>query len=64
LYKDHENAFKSTSIKNDVVWDKIKMKMMIAGGYNFTKRQIKDKWMNMRKSYIRVKDHNKQTGAP
>lgn len=30
---------------------------------NFTKIQIKDKWMNMRKAYVRVKDHNKITGA-
>lgn len=62
LYKDHKNAFKSTSIKNDVVWDKIRNQMKI-NGYNFTKTQIKDKWTNMRKHYIRVKDHNKQTGA-
>lgn len=32
-------------------------------GYNFTRTQIKDKWTNMRKHYVHVKDHNKQTGA-
>lgn len=63
LYKEHQNDFKSTSIRNDVVWDKIRMRMEANGGYNFTRIQIKDKWMNMRKSYIRVKDHNKETGA-
>lgn len=63
LYKDHEDAFRSTSIKNDVVWDKIRIKMTSDGRYNFTRTQIKDKWTNMRKHYIRVKDHNKQTGA-
>lgn len=62
LYKDHQDAFKSTSIKNDVVWDKIRNQMK-TDGYNFTKTQIKDKWTNMRKQYIRIKDNNKQTGA-
>lgn len=36
---------------------------MTIDGYNFTKTQIKDKWMNMRKNYMRIKDYNKQTGA-
>lgn len=36
---------------------------MKTDGYNFTKTQIKDKWTNMRKQYIRIKDNNKQTGA-
>jgi len=65
LYADNQNSFKNTSMKNNVVWDKIKMQMNINGRYNFTRTQIKDKWMNMRKAYVRVtvKDHNKITGA-
>ncbi|XP_018395904.1 PREDICTED: uncharacterized protein LOC108774326 [Cyphomyrmex costatus] len=63
LYKDHQDAFKSTSIKNEVVWDKIRMQMKTDKGYNFTRQQIKDKWTNMKKNYLRVKDHNKMTGA-
>lgn len=63
LYKDHQDAFQSTSIKNDVVWDKIKMQMKTDKGYNLTRQQIKDKWTNMKKNYLRVKDHNKMTGA-
>lgn len=63
LYKDHQEAFKSTSIKNDVVWGKIRIRMKTDKGYNFTRTQIKDKWTNMRKNYMRVKNHNKTTGA-
>ncbi|XP_011883710.1 PREDICTED: uncharacterized protein LOC105570868 [Vollenhovia emeryi] len=62
LYKDHQDDFKNTAVKNDIVWDKIRTQM-ITDGYNFTKTQIKDKWTNMRKQYMRVKDHNKQTGV-
>jgi len=62
LYADNQDSFKNTSVKNNVVWDKIKMQMNV-NGYNFTRTQIKDKWMNMRKAYVRVKDHNKITGA-
>ncbi|XP_011136062.1 uncharacterized protein LOC105181165 isoform X2 [Harpegnathos saltator] len=62
LYKDHQDDFKSTSIKNNSVWDKIGNKMK-SEKYNFTRTQIKDKWINMRKHYMRVKDYNKQTGA-
>lgn len=63
LYEDYKDEFKSTVIKNDAVWDKIKVQMNIDGNYNFTKTQIKDKWTNMRKAYMRVKDHNKGTGV-
>jgi len=52
LYADNQDSFKNTSVKNNVVWDKIKMQMNINGRYNFTKTQIKDKWMNMRKAYV------------
>ncbi|KMQ93280.1 nucleoside diphosphate kinase 6 [Lasius niger] len=62
VYEDHQDDFKSTCIKNDTVWDKIRMQINTKG-YNFTKTQIKDKWMNMRKNYTRVKDHNKQIDA-
>lgn len=63
LYADYQDDFKSTTIKNDVVWDKIRKQMNIDGGYNFTKTQVKDKWTNMRKAYMQVKDHNKGTGV-
>lgn len=62
LHKKYEKDFKSTIIKNDIVWDKIKVDMT-TDGYNFTMQQIKDKWANMRKYYMRVKDHNNQSGA-
>jgi len=43
LYADNQDSFKNTSVKNNVVWDKIKMQMNINGRYNFTRTQIKDK---------------------
>ncbi|XP_011707951.1 PREDICTED: uncharacterized protein LOC105462799 [Wasmannia auropunctata] len=63
LYNDHQDDFKSTCIKNDAVWDKIRMRMKSDEGYNYTRVQIKDKWMNMKKNYMKVKDHNKRTGV-
>ncbi|XP_025161411.1 trihelix transcription factor GTL2-like [Harpegnathos saltator] len=63
LYEDYQDEFKSTVIKNDTVWDKIKVQMNISGNYNVTRTQIKDKWTNMRKVYMRIKDHNKKTGV-
>ncbi|XP_025155103.1 uncharacterized protein LOC112588658 isoform X2 [Harpegnathos saltator] len=43
LYEDYQDEFKSTAIKNDTVWDKIKVQMNISGNYNVTRTQIKDK---------------------
>ncbi|XP_025160529.1 trihelix transcription factor GT-2-like [Harpegnathos saltator] len=63
LYEDYQDKFQSTVIKNDTVWDKIKVQMNISGNYNVTRTQINDKWANMRKTYMRIKDHNKRTGV-
>ncbi|XP_020298477.1 trihelix transcription factor GTL1-like [Pseudomyrmex gracilis] len=62
LYKDHLPLFKNDKIRNNIVWKKIG-NCLKEKGYTYTVKQIENKWKNLRKNYIKVKDHNSKSGA-
>nr|XP_012219694.1 PREDICTED: trihelix transcription factor GTL1-like [Linepithema humile] len=62
LYKDHLTLFKNDKIRNEVVWKKI-ADCLKEKGYIYTAKQTENKWKNLRKSYIKTKDHNSKSGA-
>jgi len=62
LYKDHLALFKNDKIRNDTVWKKI-ADCLNEKGYTYTIKQIENKWKNLRKNYIKVKDNNSKSGA-
>lgn len=63
-WKDYENEFKSTSIRNNKVWqmiaDDLKKENPL---WNNTGTQCENKFKDIRKSYTKIKDHNNQSGA-
>jgi len=62
LRKEHDNFFKNDKIKKDVAWKKI-AEFFKEKGYSYTAKQIENKWKNLRKSYMKIKDNNNKSGA-
>lgn len=62
LYKDHLPLFKNDKLRNETVWKKI-ADCLKEKGYTYTVKQIENKWKNLRKNYIKVKDNNSKSGA-
>lgn len=62
LFKENYNNFKSTSIKNEQVWNEITKKMN-ERGFKYTKAQIENKFKYLKQRYIKKKDNmgNKST---
>jgi len=60
LYKSHEHLFKSTTIKNDKVWDMIAQQLPM-----HTTEQIKNKFKYLKQKYMEKKDNmgQKSSGA-
>ncbi|CAL1671623.1 unnamed protein product [Lasius platythorax] len=60
LYKSHEHLFKSTTMKNDKVWDMIAQKLPM-----HTTEQIKNKFKYLKQKYMEKKDNmgQKSSGA-
>lgn len=60
LYKSHEHLFKSTTMKNDKVWDMIAQKLPM-----HTIEQIKNKFKYLKQKYMEKKDNmgQKSSGA-
>ncbi|XP_011690948.1 PREDICTED: trihelix transcription factor GTL1-like [Wasmannia auropunctata] len=63
LRKENDDLFKSDKIRNDVAWKKI-AESFREKGYMYTTKQIENKWKNLRKNYMKVKDNNSKSGAP
>ncbi|EFN85916.1 hypothetical protein EAI_13708, partial [Harpegnathos saltator] len=61
LWKDHEKLF-DDKIRNEVMWNKI-VEFFKDKGYIFTGKQVENKWKNLRKTYIKIKDNNSKSGA-
>jgi len=62
LRKEHDNLFKNDKIKKDVAWKKI-AEFFKEKGYSYTAKQIENKWKNLRKNYMKIKDNNNKSGA-
>lgn len=63
LWKDHTKLFQNDKVRNEIVWKRI-AECFKEKGYLYTAKQVENKWKNLRKSYIKVKDNNSKSGAP
>ncbi|XP_023240502.1 trihelix transcription factor GTL1-like [Centruroides sculpturatus] len=61
LYKEHENKFSDICWPSKKVWSLIS-KTLQENNYLVTGSQCDEKWRNLKKSYRKIKDGNKQTG--
>lgn len=62
-WKEHENIFKSGKCKSSDVWKKISIVLQNENSqWIYTGVQCENKFKELRKKYIKVKDHNKQSG--
>ncbi|XP_036148167.1 trihelix transcription factor GTL1-like [Monomorium pharaonis] len=62
LRKEHNDLFKNDKIRKDIAWKKI-AEFFKEKGYTYTAKQIENKWKNLRKNYMKIKDNNKKSGA-
>lgn len=59
LWKEHELKFKSSKFRNDTVWKEIAVKMLEANSnWHYSATQCENKWKDLRKTYVKIKDHN------
>lgn len=63
LRKEHTDLFKNDKVRKEVVWKKI-AESFKEKGYKYIAKQIENKWKNLRKNYMKVKDNNNKSGAP
>lgn len=62
-WKEHENDFKSGQCKSSDVWKKIAIVLQNENSqWLYTGIQCENKFKKLRKKYVKVKDHNKQSG--
>lgn len=59
------SKFASTAIRNEEIWKNIVKELEDAGFTGYTCKQAEDKWKNLRKGYMKVKDNSgdKSSGA-
>jgi len=64
-WRQNSSKFASTTIRNEEVWKNIVKELENAGFTGYTWKQAEDKWKNLRKGYMKVKDNNgdKSSGA-
>lgn len=60
-WKNNKPNFESTVIRNDTVWNMIAQDVKKTG-LIVTATQTENKWKNIRKAYMGVKDHNSRSG--
>ncbi|CAG9772108.1 unnamed protein product [Ceutorhynchus assimilis] len=58
LYKKYVPDFQNTKIRNYVVWKKISNDLR-KENYNYSPKQVENRWKNLRKKYIAKKDNMK-----
>lgn len=61
-WKSHEQDFKQGQLRHEVIWRLISFEME-EGGYDYSGAQCENKFRDLRKKYMKIKDHNNQTGA-
>lgn len=64
-WQKNSSKFTSTTIRNEEVWKKIVKELEHADLFKYTWKQAEDKWKNLRKAYMKVKDNqgDKSSGA-
>ncbi|KYM93659.1 hypothetical protein ALC62_15738 [Cyphomyrmex costatus] len=63
LWKEHESKFKSSKFRKDTVWKEISEKLWKANNnWRYSATQCENKWKDLRKTYVKVKDHNNTSG--
>lgn len=60
-FKIHKHHFQETKLKVDAIWEMISNDIN-ATGYLFTATQAKNKFANMKKIYMKIKDKDGHTG--
>lgn len=61
-WKEHENDFKSGKYKSSQVWANIALVLQNENSqWFYTGTQCENKFKELRKKYVKVKDHNKQS---
>lgn len=65
-WQKSSSKFASISIRNEEVWKKIAKELEDVGFTKYTWKQAEDKWKNLRKGYMKVKDNkgDKNSGKP
>ena len=59
LWKTNESLFKSPKVRNDVVWRQIATELQKTNpNWIYTSTQCENKFKDLRKHYVKVKDHN------
>ena len=61
-WKNHEQDFKLGRLRHEVIWRTISEELQ-EEGYDFNGNQCENKFKDFRKTYMKIKDHNSQTGA-
>ncbi|XP_066595452.1 uncharacterized protein [Prorops nasuta] len=62
-WKEHSNDFKSSKYKAAEVWKKIAVYLKTENNqWMYTGVQCENKFKELRKRYVKVKDHNRQSG--
>lgn len=62
-WKEHNNAFRSGKYKSLEIWKKIAIILQNENSqWMYTGTQCENKFKELRKKYIKTKDHNKQSG--
>lgn len=64
-WQKNSSKFASTTIRNEEVWKNIVKELEDAGFVGYSWKQAQDKWKNLRKAYMKVKDNkgDKSSGA-
>lgn len=64
-WQNNSSKFACTTIRNEEVWKTIVKELENAGFSGYTWKQPEDKWKNLRKRYMKVKDNqgDKSSGA-
>lgn len=64
-WQKNSSKFASTTVRNEELWNNIVKELEAAGFTKYTWKQAEDKWKNLRKGYVKVKDNkgDKSSGA-
>lgn len=63
-WKNYKELFDSSTIRNDAVWNLIAEELAIANSsWVYSGTQCENKFKDVRKNYMKMRDHNNQTGA-
>lgn len=63
LWKEYQPKFQSSKFRNNTVWKEVSEKMWEANNnWHYSAMQCENKWKDLRKTYVKVKDYNNTSG--